>query len=639
MNKNCTEFGTNGLNDIVLLKEVLQQSPIGIILFEGNESHYRVLLVNNDAARIMGISGIEELEGYQNFQSWEVIIDKFRFRDISGREIPLSENPIYQVVSGKSDYYEKEVQVFRKDGISYYLNAKVVAVFNEKKEKLGVISIFSDLTEIIESEREIYRMGTNYQNIFNSTTDAIYILDKESLLVIDINKTFIDMFEYGFEEARRTEFSFVMQNLKRNDDLLKQIKTDKSINIESTEVSKNGRAFFALSSIKEVFYNSRPAILVVVHDITDEKKITLALEERENFLKSVVDNIPVMIMVKSIVNDVFISINKAGEKLLGRKKDNIIGKRAHEIFKKVDEERFEKERLAITTGEIVEIQEEKFTSCIGERILFTMIIPIFIDKNKPNYLMYLSQDITERLQFIENLKEAKEKAEKSERLKTEFLAQVSHEIRTPINALLSFAGLLQMDLGDNLSDDLSDIFDHMDNAGRRLIRTVDLIINMSEMQIGSYQPIFKKVDIYSDVIAKIFPEFSYAAKNKNLEMNCIIKEPKIIKELDEYTVTQIFNNLIDNAIKYTEKGSIAVILSKSGTKVIVEIKDTGIGISENFLIDIFEPFTQEEQGYTRKFEGNGLGLALVKKYCELNNAEIEIESEKGVGSTFRIIFN
>ena len=98
--------------------------------------------------------------------------------------------------------------------------------------------------------------------------------------------------------------------------------------------------------------------------------------------------------------------------------------------------------------------------------------------------------------------------------------------------------------------------------------------------------------------------------------------------------------MIDNAVKYTEQGEVAIkILRDSEERLIVEIKDTGIGIEEEYLPRLFEPFSQEEMGYTRKYEGNGIGMALVKTYCRLNNAEVEIESEKNVGSVFRIIFN
>jgi signal transduction histidine kinase len=108
---------------------------------------------------------------------------------------------------------------------------------------------------------------------------------------------------------------------------------------------------------------------------------------------------------------------------------------------------------------------------------------------------------------------------------------------------------------------------------------------------------------------------------------------------DEYTLSQIFANLLDNAIKYTEKGEVKIIISADkDAGLVCSISDTGIGMSNEFLGRVFEPFTQEEQGYTRKFEGNGLGLALVKEYCDLNKIEISLKSEKGEGTVFSLRF-
>jgi signal transduction histidine kinase len=108
---------------------------------------------------------------------------------------------------------------------------------------------------------------------------------------------------------------------------------------------------------------------------------------------------------------------------------------------------------------------------------------------------------------------------------------------------------------------------------------------------------------------------------------------------DSYSVNQIFANLIDNAIKYTPKGSIEIVCSQNANEELqVSVNDTGVGISEEYLPHIFDEFSQEDKGYTRKFEGNGLGLALVKKYCALNSAKINVESKKGKGSKFIVTF-
>lgn len=251
----------------------------------------------------------------------------------------------------------------------------------------------------------------------------------------------------------------------------------------------------------------------------------------------------------------------------------------------------------------------------------------------------LIQEIEERKKIEKELIRAREKAESSERLKSEFLAQMSHEIRSPVHTILNFSELIKEQISPTNNEIVTESFDSIERAGERIVRTIDLILNMSELQAGSYECIYKIIDINS-ILKRLYPEFSYRAKKKNLNLIFNIYDQELLINADEYSLTQIFINLIDNAIKYTNEGKVEVSsFINQQNKIAVKITDTGIGISEEFIPKLFTAFYQEQRGYTREFEGNGLGLALVKKYCELNNAEITVESKKGIGSTFTVIFN
>jgi signal transduction histidine kinase len=183
-------------------------------------------------------------------------------------------------------------------------------------------------------------------------------------------------------------------------------------------------------------------------------------------------------------------------------------------------------------------------------------------------------------------------------------------------------------------------FNIIESAGQRITRTIDLILNMSEIQTGTYEYIPRKIDIYKDILATLKCEFKGIADSKGIKFEIISKTDNAIKVIDSYTVMQIFANLIDNAFKYTNKGKVQVVIKKDKSgNLVVSVKDTGIGMSAKYIPKLFRPFSQEEQGYTRKFEGNGLGLALVKNYCDLNNAAISVKSKKNVGTTFKITFN
>lgn len=259
-----------------------------------------------------------------------------------------------------------------------------------------------------------------------------------------------------------------------------------------------------------------------------------------------------------------------------------------------------------------------------------------------NSLLYDEQQssITKLQSINTELTHAKEEAEKSTRLKLEFLAQMSHEIRSPLNVILNYISLIKEETNCIMGQEFQEYFGSIENASNRIIRTISLILNMAELQVGAFEKSPQKINIYDDVIKDMVSGYRSLAKQKNLELELTNKlaQPDIFA--DKYCIQQIFQNLIDNAIKYTKSGKISVtIFENDNEKIIVEVKDTGIGMSEEYLSRIFNPFTQEEQGYTRKFDGNGLGLAIVKKYIELNDSAISVESKKGVGTVFKTIFN
>lgn len=256
-------------------------------------------------------------------------------------------------------------------------------------------------------------------------------------------------------------------------------------------------------------------------------------------------------------------------------------------------------------------------------------------ENEKQFRVELENTVEERTR---ELLIAKEKAETSEKLKMEFLAQMSHEIRTPINTILNFSSLIQMEFEDQLEGEMIGVFTSIGNASDRLLRTVDLILNMSEVEAGALDTDFEDVDIPNGIIGPLFSQFIEKANKKKLEFRIENSSKSPIVYADSYTSTQIFANLIDNAIKYTNEGFVKVLIEDDDKFVTIKVIDSGIGISKEFLPNLFQVFTQEEQGYTRRFEGNGLGLALVKKYIAINEASIDVDSIKGKGTTFIVKF-
>lgn len=265
-----------------------------------------------------------------------------------------------------------------------------------------------------------------------------------------------------------------------------------------------------------------------------------------------------------------------------------------------------------------------------------------VKDTKNNLLYYESivQNVTEMKKAEFSIKEVEIKEKKLEKLKAEFLATISHEIRTPLNVILNLTQLLKMDLHKGINEEVIENTRIIESESKRIQRTIDLILEMSQLVTGTYEYYSEIFDLYEDVLKKIYFERKVETEDKNIEFiltNNII-DSNIIA--DKYSVRQIFCQLVDNAIKYTNVGQIEIKLGLNDDgNIIVTVLDTGIGINEKYIPYLFTTFSQEDNSYSRMFEGTGLGLAMVKKYCDLNNLQINVQSEKGKGTAFEVVFS
>ena len=265
-----------------------------------------------------------------------------------------------------------------------------------------------------------------------------------------------------------------------------------------------------------------------------------------------------------------------------------------------------------------------------------LISPLLNDRGEITNFVAIKDDITDKKNMISQLIESKEKAESANKLKDAFIANISHEIRTPLNGILGMSSLIKDLFRDNIKKEDEELFDGIEFSSSRIIRTIDMILNYSRLQVGEFMIKPGKINI-SNICASLAHEFNIAAKSKSLEFTFLNNCGDTVVFADEYSIIMAISNLVDNAIKFTNKGSISLTLNKGiGDDIIIEVKDTGIGIDKNYLNFIFEPYRQEQMGYGRAYEGIGLGLAIVKKVLNMNNAVITVESKKGQGTTFCI---
>jgi len=232
------------------------------------------------------------------------------------------------------------------------------------------------------------------------------------------------------------------------------------------------------------------------------------------------------------------------------------------------------------------------------------------------------------------LLKAKEKASESDKLKSAFLSVVTHELRTPLNGILGFTELLRTEL---VGSEQFEIVDYIDKSGKRLLGTINSIIDLSLIETNKNEINKQPVNLKTLIQQKSNPYIPYA-QSKNLFLDIQILNDKLMARTDERMLGHILSNLLDNAVKYTETGgitiSLEVVKSNNRVKALIKVADTGIGIDKKDFSRIFEKFRQGSEGYNRAYEGMGIGLSICKTFVDLLDGELWLESETGKGSVF-----
>jgi len=247
----------------------------------------------------------------------------------------------------------------------------------------------------------------------------------------------------------------------------------------------------------------------------------------------------------------------------------------------------------------------------------------------------LSAEIKERIQTLSELAVAKERAEAADRLKSAFLATMSHELRTPLNSIIGFTGIILQGIVGPLNDEQKKQLNMVRGSAQHLLSLINDVLDISKIEAGQLQIAHENYNL-RQTIEKTVESARPLADKKGLELACSISSEIENLTGDRRRIEQILLNLISNAIKFTEKGSVKIECEPEDGKVTVKVTDTGIGIRTEDMETIFQAFRQIDSGITRKYEGTGLGLSICKRLVELMGGKIWVTSAWGSGSTFSL---
>jgi len=332
------------------------------------------------------------------------------------------------------------------------------------------------------------------------------------------------------------------------------------------------------------------------------------------------------------------TFNRAAERIFGFTAAEVLGRDVGELLLDQQSERAYVHRRSYPpqgpwkqTGGVREVTGRRKDGASVPLSLAVSAFDIFGERKFAGFV----QDITERKSYEAMLRDAKEKAEEMARLKTAFLANMSHEIRTPLTSVLGYASLLAREVSEKQRRFAELII----QSGRRLMDTLNSVLALAQLEARRVELDLAEADVCQEV-REVVQMLHTSAESKGLYLrfSAAPGAEDMRARLDRGAFSSILQNLIGNAIKFTEKGGVEARVECNRERVFVHVSDTGVGMDVSFLPHIFDEFRQESTGLGRSHEGNGLGLSITKRLTELLGGRIQVQSTKGRGSTFTVSF-
>ncbi|TRX72292.1 PAS domain S-box protein [Carboxylicivirga sp. M1479] len=477
--------------------------------------------------------------------------------------------------------------------------------------------------ELIDSEER-------FRALSEAANEGIFITENGTC--VEANKSGYELFGYSHEEVIGMFATEVFADESK--ELVKtKIREEFSGKYEAIGKRKDGSILIVEIQGRNYIYKNKNVRITSVRDITEYKNAQKALIDSEEKYREVVENAGDGILLGNLKGEI-IEVNNAFLNMTGFTKEEIIKKHIKYIFAPNEIKNKPLRFDLINKGESVLI-ERNLMGKDGSSI------PVEMNSKRPhsNYYLAIIRDLRERKKAEEALKrtnkkllKAKEQAEESDRLKSAFLANMSHEIRTPMNGIIGFSELMKAESANDSNK--SKHLDVIISSGHQLLKIINDVLEISRIETGQIHLVKQHFSL-SKLIKELQTFFTPTALKQNSELKIEIPDQEVFIIGDEAKIKQILTNLISNAIKFTENGTISTSLIVENNHISISVKDTGIGIPSSFINKVFDRFLQA----TNKrdvYSGTGLGLSISKKYVDLMHGEITVQSTEGLGSEFTI---
>ena len=506
--------------------------------------------------------------------------------------------------------------------------------------------INSTIDEIIlknKTEKEI--IAKRNKSIMDSAFHSIILFDEKGIITF-WNKKAETIFGWKKEEVfGKSLYEIVAPEryvLKCSESIEKFIETgnEEIMNrtIELNAINKSKEEFIIELSITPLIHNEKKHFCAFIKDITEIKKATIFLKKEENKYRNIVSNMNIG-LIEIDKHGLIQYANDHFTKISGFENNELIDKDPIELFVSQENVKIIKTKQKLRDEGISDTYQIKIINKKGE-LKWWMISgsPKYDENGNVTGSIGLHLDITNQKLLEIELEKEKVKAEVSAKAKELFLINMSHEIRTPLNAIVGFLRELKR---EELTENQKLFVNNSALASYHLMAIINDILDLSKIEAKEILLENKKFNFKSK-ITNIISVLQIKAKEKNLNLNLFISDEihKVLKG-DILRIEQIIYNIVGNSLKFTHRGSVSIrceVLEDfpKSQDICITISDTGIGMSPDFISNIFHIFTQESNAIARKFGGTGLGMSIAYKLAQLMNGKIEIESKKNRGTSVKI---
>lgn len=529
----------------------------------------------------------------------------------------------------------------KKDGT--HINVEMrVTILNFGNREIAFAS-FIDITNKILGEKKLEEQRKFFENVLNNIPADIAVFDKDHrylfLNPIAIRNPELRKWMIGKKDEDYFSHTNKPKELadKRREQFNEVVTNKTLIAWEEELVSREGKKEYHIRNMYPAIDEQGDVSLVIGYgvNITERKLIEKQLERKEKRYRDLFNYSQALICTHDL-NGNILSVNPSLCNTLGYATEEVINKSLVDFIP-------EKDKINFIPEYLDKIKNEDKTSGVFRVISKEGKIFFLLYQNykvhefgEEPYIIGFSQDITDRVKAEKELLIAKKITEESAKAKEIFLANMSHEIRTPMHGILGIAGLLAKTKLDAEQDNYIKL---ITESANNLVVIINDILDIEKIGSGKFE--FEKVDFkISEKLSTTIQSFQYKAEEKGIKINLSYDfNSNLIVNGDPYRLSQILNNLMSNALKFTKKGSITVkgSIEKENEKNVFlrfSVTDTGIGIRKDKLSIIFDPFTQASSDTTRKYGGTGLGLSICKNLVEMQGGNLRVESMEGVGTTF-----